>query len=647
MNILIPDSWLRDYLETNATPKEFAREMSLTSVSIERMEKVGDDIVYDIEVTTNRPDLMSIEGIAREASAVLPQAGFTAKFKKRKQRESIETSTKSPLLQIANDPSLVNRILAVVMEIQLASSPDEMTKRLEKTGIRSINNVVDVTNYIMREIGHPSHVFDYDRLPNHTLNIRKSKKGEKIVTLDDKEYILLGDDIVADSGTGEIVDLLGIMGTANSVVVDTTRRIVLFLDNVNHNLLRKSSMNLGIRTEAAVLNEKGIDPELMMESMLRGIELLEKNAKGKMLTPIIDMYPNKVKTKNLQVEIEKIGELVGIEIEKKTVISILENLGFNVVSNGDVLNITVPTTRINDVDIPEDIIEEVARVYGYHKIPNALPSLPNQSYYHQDQNEFYWIQKIKEGFKYWGYNEIFTYSLVSEELFDGPIENAVKLKNPLTEDKGYLRNSLIPSVLETANINNREIQRLFEVANVYLKKKSGLPDEVLHLAVVLRGNSTFFDGKGIVERLGQILGITKLSFDKKTEGIEGAYILYDGVRIGIIEADEDVAIELNLAELLKHANSKKIYIEKSKFPPIIEDVRVTIPVHYPFAKIEKAIKEVHELIYSVTLLDVYKNKKTFRITYMSRSQNLTNDDISPLRHDIEDLLVSHFKASLG
>ena len=239
MNILIPDSWLREYLETNATPKEFAREMSLTSVSIERMEKVGDDIVYDIEVTTNRPDLMSIEGIAREASAILPQAGFTAKFKKRKRRDSIETATKSPLLQIANDPSLVNRILAIVMEIKLSNSPEIISKRLEKTGIRNISNVVDVTNYIMREIGHPSHVFDYDRLPNHTLNIRKSKKGEKIITLDGKEYSLPGDDIVADSGTGEIVDLLGIMGTANSVVVDTTKRIVLFLDNVNHNLLRE------------------------------------------------------------------------------------------------------------------------------------------------------------------------------------------------------------------------------------------------------------------------------------------------------------------------------------------------------------------------------------------------------------------------
>jgi phenylalanyl-tRNA synthetase beta chain len=178
MNILIPNSWLSDYLETNATPQQFADAMSLTSVSIERIEKVGDDFVYDIEVTTNRPDLMSIVGIAREASAVLPQQGFTAKFKPHTV-DHTPTTSKSDMLTISSDPTLINRIMAVVLEIDLHASPEYISDRLTKTGIRSINNAVDVTNYIMREIGHPSHVFDYDRLNDHTLNIRRSKKRRK------------------------------------------------------------------------------------------------------------------------------------------------------------------------------------------------------------------------------------------------------------------------------------------------------------------------------------------------------------------------------------------------------------------------------------------------------------------------------------
>lgn len=647
MNILIPNSWLSEYLQTNATPQQFADAMSLTSVSIERIEKVGDDFVYDIEVTTNRPDLMSIVGIAREASAVLPQQGFTAKFKPHTV-DHTPTTSKSDMLTISSDPTLINRIMAVVLEIDLHASPEYISDRLTKTGIRSINNAVDVTNYIMREIGHPSHVFDYDRLNDHTLNIRRSKKGEKITTLDGKEYTLPGNDIVADDGNGTIIDLLGIMGTANSVVVDTTKRIVLFLDNNNHNLLRKTSMNLGIRTEAAVLNEKGVNPDIMLPTLVTGIELLKKHANAKVISPIIDIYPNRIKSKTIKVTKDKIDSVIGIEIPQKTVVDILESLGFGVTVKENEFTVEIFTSRVNDIDIPEDIIEEVARVYGYHKIPNSLPSLTEQANYHQEQNEFYWIQKVKEAFKFWGFTEVYTYSLVTEELFDGPIENALKLKNPLTEDKTYLRNSLVPSVIDVANQSKSNNLQLFEIANVYLKKNKGLPDEVLHLAVVVRKEkASFFDGKGIVESVAKILGITTISFEKKKDGIEGADIILSGKNIGSIEADEDITVEINVQELLKHANSKKIYKEPAKFPPLIEDVRVEVPAHYPFAKIEKALKESSELVHSISLLDVYKNKKTFRIVYLSRTRSLTTGDIQPIRKGIEDILTTQFKATLG
>jgi phenylalanyl-tRNA synthetase beta chain len=645
MNILIPNSWLKDYLETNATPTQFADAMSLTSVSIERLEKVGDDIVFDIEVTTNRPDLMSIEGIAREASAVLPQQGYKAVFKPRKVSVAIKTTGESPLLKIKNDKTLVNRILAVLAEVELGPSPELISKRLEKTGIRAINNVVDATNYIMREVGHPSHVFDYDRIPNQTLIIRRSKKSEKISTLDEKEYILPGNDIVADDGTGNIIDLLGIMGTSNSVVTPTTKRVVLFLDNNNPNLLRQTSMNLGIRTEAAVLNEKGLDPELMMPTMLRGIELLKENAQAKILSPIIDIYPNKPISKNLKLKTEKINSLIGVEIPTTTIIEILTHLGFGVKSDRGFLNIEVPTIRNNDIEIPEDIIEEVARVYGYHKIPNSLPAFAQQNYYHQEKNEFYWIQKVKDALFHWGLNEVYTYSMVSEELFDGPIERSVKLKNPLTEDRVYLRNSLTPSLIEVVQNNkSREELRLFEIANVYFKK-TGLPDEIQHLAVILKHEGVnFYEAKGIVEQILNLLGIKNYNFSKKDDGVEGAVVNVGTKKVGVIEVLGEVTFEIDITELLKHARETKVYKEPAKFPPIIEDLRFEIAPHYTFHEIESEIKKVSDLVYDVALLDVYENKKTFRITFLDRTKNLTNEDVAPIRDTIYNCLSTNFKA---
>ncbi len=649
MNILIPNSWLKDYLKTNATATQFAAAMSLASVSIERVEKVDDDYVFDIEVTTNRPDLMSIQGIAKEAAAVLPLAGYSAVYVGKKTVTGLEVVHQSSLLNIQNDPELVNRILAVVLEVNLKPSPKLISDRLEKTGIRSINSVVDVTNYIMREIGHPSHVFDYDRLKDHTLIIRKSKKGERIVTLDEKEHTLPGNDIVADNGQGEIIDLLGIMGTANSVVTDNTKRVVLFLDNNNTSLLRNTSMNLGIRTEAAVLNEKGVDPELMMPTLLRGVELLEMNADAKVISPVIDIYPNKPKEKRVVIDIQTISRLIGIEIEKKTILSILKALGFAVDDKGDTLMLTVPSARLNDIEIEEDIVEEIARIYGYHKIPNSLPSSPSQAFYHQDRNEFYWTQKVKEAFKYWGFAETYTYSLVPEELFDGPIESAVKIKNPLTEDKAYMRQSLLPSLFEVAQQNKiREKIMLFEISNIYKKKADGLPEEIQHLAFLIKDRKKdFFYAKGITEVLFSILGVGKPEFEQREESTKGANIILKGKSIGYIEDEDEVTLELDFSYLLTKASSSKKYLPPPKFPPIIEDVRVEIPSHYNFSKIKAEICNVDELVFDASLLDVYQNKKTFRIIFQDQRKNLTNEEIAPIRKKILSLLESKFKAKIG
>lgn len=649
MNILVPNTWLRDFLETNATPAQFAEAMSLTSVSIERIDEIEGDHVFDIEVTTNRPDLMSIVGIAREASAVLPQAGFKAVFKERKQKSNFKTVGRSQKVNISIDRELVNRVTAVVLEINLKLSPQAIAKRLERTGIRSINNAVDVTNYVMREVGHPMHVFDYDLLENHTLNIRKSRKGEKIVTLDEKEYELQGGDIVADNGKGEIIDLLGVMGTLNSAVNNNTKRVLLFIDNNDKNLIRKTSMNLGIRSEAAILNEKGIDPNLTIPAIQRGIELLEEIGNAKLLSEIIDLYPNKKELKTITITHEKINNLIGIKIDLDTISSILKHLGFGVSETKGLFTVKIPSIRSDDIDIEEDIVEEVARVYGYHKIPNVLPIFSEQAYYHQDKNDFFLINKLKEAFAFWGFNETYTYSMVGESDFEGPAEAAVALKNPLTEDHMYLRRTLIPSLINVARTNkNRDILNLFEISNVYLKKKTGLPEETLHLAVLIKNEKkTFFHAKGIVESIFEILGIKKYKFSKKSDGFEGADIKIDGKQIGEIEIDEFIALEINLEDVLVHANLAKKYTPPAKYPHAIEDVRVEIAPHYTFHEIEKELKLADERVIEISLLDVFENKKTFRIKMQDRTQNLTQEEITKIREKVYKVFETDFKAKIG
>src|ERR1035437_3078596 len=215
MNIKILDSWLREYVKTKASPQKIGELLSLSSVSVERIEKYGDDFTYDIEVTTNRPDLMSVVGLARETATVLKQNGIEAEFLPPKLTKP--QTLKKDLIEIKSDPKLVNRLCAVVMEVEIGTSPKEIKVRLESSGTRSLNNLIDITNYVSKTIGHPTHVFDFDRLKARALTIREAKKGEIIKTLDEKSYTLNGGEIVAANDKDEIVDLLGIMGLENSV----------------------------------------------------------------------------------------------------------------------------------------------------------------------------------------------------------------------------------------------------------------------------------------------------------------------------------------------------------------------------------------------------------------------------------------------
>lgn len=643
MNIKILDSWLRDFLKTDATAKEIAEKLSLTSVSIERVEQIGDDYLYDIEVTTNRPDLASVVGLAREAAAVLPNATFIPP-----QYRQPSKAVESLPLSVENNPELVNRVCAVVMEVTVKETPKYIKDRLEASDIRSLNNLIDITNYVMRTIGHPTHVFDYDRIHPKVIHIRQSKKGEKITTLDEKTFVLPGGDIIADNGASEVIDLLGIMGLENSVVTKDTRRIIFFIDNNDPKKMRDTSMTLGIRSEAVQLNEKGIDPELAYDALLYGITLFEKIADGKIASKIIDIYPNKPKVQKISITEDKINNVIGISIPLKTSGSILKKLGFGVEISGNTLTATVPSLRSGEVSIQEDLIEEVARVYGYHNLPSILPPMSSTTII-GPKDEYYWIKRVKNALKYWGFTETYTYSMVSEALFEGPLSEAVAIKNPLSAEWEYMRASLVPSLLQViAENKNKKHVMLFELANIYEKTAVGQPNELLHLAgVIKRPKASFYEVKGLLEQLFFDLGIRNIGFKSLDQGSREIAVKISNEKIGQIEILDDnlIDFELDFVKILTHASLKKTFTPLPKYPPIIEDLSLLIAESIPTAEIIKTIKESHKLIEEVTLIDRYKNARTFRMAFRDNEKNLSTEDAKTIRGAILQQLKETHKAT--
>ena len=525
MNIKILDSWLKEYVKTTAKPQKIAELLSLASVSVERLEKYNEDYVYDIEITTNRPDLMSILGLARETAAVLNQNGISATFTPPAlsvipAKAGIQKRTGSPIgvgddnvkLTIHTNEKLTNRVMAVVMEVTVKPSPELIKNRLEATDIRSLSNLIDVTNYVMRVIGHPTHVFDYDRLATKSLTIRGAKKGEKIETLDKKIHTLRDGDIIAVDDSGRIIDLLAIMGLENSVVTNETKRILFFIDNNDAQQIRKTSMGLGIRSEAAVLNEKGVDPELATDAFAYGVKLFEEVADGKIISEIIDTYSNKPQIQTVSVTEEQIASVMGVPVTVNESAHIMQSLGFatkissHVILASDkrtrpeskkdagqasmtknILTVTPPSFRAKDITIPEDVIEEIARIYGYQNIPDKLPAVEQAAPTAYGKNEFFWEDRVKDMLKYWGFTEVYTYPMVPKELYDGKIEDAVTIENPLSEEFVVMRRTLTPSLLKVIKENKKyDTVHIFEIANVYVKKAHALPEEKLTLAGVVK-----------------------------------------------------------------------------------------------------------------------------------------------------------------
>ncbi len=660
MDIKILDSWLREHLKTNASYKDIAKYLTLCGPSIEKVDTVKNngklDYVYHIEVTTNRVDLMSVRGIAREASVILPEFGFKAELLGLEIDNGADFEEADAKIILKSNPTLVNRLMCVIMQVdKIDKSPDWLKMKLEATGIRSLNAVVDVTNYVMTEIGQPTHVFDYD-LVAPFIGVRESKKGENITSLDNVTHKLPGGDIVFENQNGEIIDLPGIIGTKNSVVNENTKRILFFIDNNDPVKLRKTSMTLGIRTVAVTLNEKSVDPEIAETALKRGIYLYKKLIKAKQLSKIYDVYSNKYKPKNVFLTHSFLEKMLGVKIETKRVVRILKSLEIECVYRDKTFDYEcrIPSFRARDILIPEDIVEEIARIYGFHNLPSILMNgtIPESNY----DSPFKFETKIKNLLTSLGGSEVYTLSLISKSQSE---KNSLKLKNPLGGDSEYLRtnlkNSLVFALNENKGIDTKI--HLYEMSNVYISKGNGLPTEIMTTAGIF-SKYDFREAKGILESFFAKLHIDTLISKADNEGFvnsKSIEFISNGTLVGKLGvlADTNYIYYEFQSEILR-----KLYIEFPKFKPIpkfpaqIEDITVTFPEKTTIGDVLKYLAKSHKLISRIQLNDIYNDSYrssdrpssayTFRIWYQSPDKTLVNSEIEPVRDLILQTLQERF-----
>jgi len=621
----------------------------------EPLEKIMplNDFILDVEVTSNRPDVMSVVGLAEEASAAL---GVKNLWQISKPNLSVKGEKKKLAIKV-KEKKLCPRYQAIVMsDIKVTASPLWMQQRLIASGLRPINNLVDITNYILLEYGQPMHVFDYEKLAGAELNVRLAKPGEKILALDGKEYELAeGQLVIADKQSP--VAVAGVMGGELSAATAETKTIVFECANFDSVSVRKTSRALNLRSDSSNLYEKGISPENTVPALMAAIELAQEIAGAKVSSAIIDEKSYKHKDKTIKLALSRVDQILGVQVTAAEVKKSLEALGFKVKTGlKGALNVTVPWWRDSDILGDHDLIEEVARMHGYSNLPTQIMATALSVNYEPADDEFYWEDKIKDFLAGFGLTEIYTYSFISEKV----IRNArlepkdhIKIANPLSSDFEYMRTSLVPGALQIISENQGLISegRLFDLSKVYIPKgENDLADERFKLLIAVYGidaNMAIDDAKGILEGLRQRLNISKFDFKQiptttKPYFADAAEVLANEIglgSIGTISANTLSAasikrvvavVELDFNDLIAMAKTAPEYKPLPKFPAVELDLSMEIGDSVLFSDVEASVKKVDaDLIEQVIFLSVYqgdkitKDKKALAIRIIYRDNNKT------------------------
>ncbi|MGE7940520.1 phenylalanine--tRNA ligase subunit beta [Lysinibacillus xylanilyticus] len=624
------------------------------------------DTVLELGLTPNRSDALSMLGVAYEVGAIFSEEVKYPEISYSTSSEKAEDMLKLRVEDLQANPMYVAK---VVKNVKITESPMWLQNRLMAAGVRPHNNVVDVTNYILMEYGQPLHAFDYDSLATGEIVVRKATEGEKITTLDDQERTLKATDLVITNGK-EPVAIAGVMGGANSEVTESTTTVVIESAYFDGLTVRQTSRHLGLRSDASARFEKGVDPNRVLPAAERAAALLAELAGGEVLegTCIVDELDKS--PARVVVSPDFINERLGMKISLEDMLSILERLKFGVEAANGLLIVDAPTRR-QDIKIEEDIVEEIARLYGYDEIPMTLPEGANQvgrlTPYQANRRV---VRNFMEGA---GLYQAVTYSLTSEALsqrFALKAEPVTRLLMPMSEDRSTLRQSLIPHLIEAAAYNvarKADTVALYEVGSVFLgQSEEGQPYEEEHVAAVLTGKwldhawqgekkaVDFFVLKGIVEGVIGKLGLEdRISFVKaEVDGLHPgrtASILLDGEQVGIIGGlhpaeqktwgvKDTYVMEMNLVALL-NATAKEAplaYTPVPRFPAMSRDIALIMDRTTTAGEVITAIRSAGvKLLKDVRVFDVYEGEKmeagkksvAFSLTYFDPERTLTDEEV--------------------
>ena len=630
-----------------------------------------DDKVIDFDLTANRGDLLSIIGMAYELGAIYDKKVKDIDLTHKEAKEDLNKSFKLNI----NTPNCSLFLARKVENLEMKESPDFIKNRLIACGIRPINVVVDISNYVMLECGQPLHFYDADRL-NGELEVRQAKNGEKLTTLDEQERTLDEQDLVISNGK-EPIGLAGVMGGLSTEVENDTKNIIIEAAIFDSVMVRKTSKKI-LRSEASNRFEKGIDPNRTFMAIERACHLLEKYAGGIVIKGRCEYNKADLSDRNVSVEYSQINDLLGAEIPKKEVLEVFRKLGFTAKDSGDKADVTVPRRRL-DIGIPEDLIEEVSRIYGVDNIEGKLPILPMKR---GSKNNV--LREIRRKMVNLGLNETLTYVLINDKevhKYSQDEFEELKLLDPMTEERNVLRYSLIPSLVKTYEYNkahyNKDVS-IFEIGKGFFKRGEEYGENT-KLCALMTGN--YFDSlgkeqkvdfyviKGVAEEILDYLGYnSRYSFVKPKKDIkefhpyQTAEISVNNDICGIVgklhpnEFKEDVyVLEINLDKLLSKKTGKMSFKEISKFPVVNKDLAVVVDKKVSSAELESEIKKASgKLFLGSKVFDVYegdklgKDKKSIAVSlsFGANDKTLTDDEVNEILNKIIERLEKTLKAEL-
>jgi len=693
MKVLV--SWLRDFVDVTASAEEIARTMSVRGFAVEGIEYVDEDLsaeargakadaVIDFEVTGNRPDCMCVIGMAREVATAygLPMRepaianGTNPSGSPGEPRVvALRAVEKADIDVVIENPDLCPRYAGAVADVTVGPSPEWMQVRLKAAGVRPISNIVDVTNYVLLEMGQPMHAFDFAKLTGAQIRVRTAKSGESIKTLDGQRRDLSADMLVIADATRPAA-IAGVMGGADSEVAEGTNVIVLESAYFNPLSVRRTSRKLALKTEASIRFERGADPQLAVAAMERACALLEMVGAGRARGTVVDRYPARIEPRTLRLRRAKIAGLLGAAVPDAEVGRILESLGFTLrpsTSRGDAASlgasaegweVTVPTRRV-DVTREVDLIEEIARHYGFDRLPSTFPSLTFAP--PPIDPRIGRARHLRAVMTAAGFSEAMTFGFVASTVA-APFADAgelVPIANPLSETFAVLRPSALPGLIDAVAHNRRREQRdvrLFEIGARFSKTRG----ERRSLAFAWTGTAVpehwsggardvdFFDIKGVVERVAEALRL-----DIRTEGISepwlvagrSAAISADGVRIGVLgqlapataeahglpRSDSVYVAEIDLDAAEAAASRDEAKVEPlPRYPSVIRDISILIDEALPAETVRETVREAAPAtLVQVREFDRYQGKGvpdgkislSLRLTFRASDRTLTDAEV--------------------